>query len=395
MKKKINFKQPKYIFPLIILPFLLLFFYLYNDTFAQDENIVLTNEEGIQTGINASQNVQNQELEDKMRAFENRYRHADGYTAITSFDNDDTEDIATFDDLYSASEKRRLDSIDNAINQQIKSSERNINSRSGYVPTSSSDNSPERELMNLLTANQNNNQSLPKEEKQVDPLQMMREQYRLLDSFEKANDPSRQEELMRQEQQKRAEEEVEKFNLRKLTVQRANKPKSGFNTITQKKDNAFIKAIIDENISGYAGSRLRIRLLEDIKIGENLIKKGTYLYALITGFSEQRVKLNIVSIMHHNNVLPINLSIYDMDGMEGLYVPSSAFREFTKELGATSMQGFNMNTSASNQQELLMSTLQKAFQSTSSAVANAIRKNKAKFKYNTFVYLIDKQELQN
>ena len=59
------------------------------------------------------------------------------------------------------------------------------------------------------------------------------------------------------------------------------------------------------------------------------------------------------------------------------------------------MQGMNINSSASSQEEFLMSSLQRAFQSTSTAVANAIRKNKAQFKYNTFVYLIDTQELQN
>ncbi len=40
-----------------------------------------------------------------------------------------------------------------------------------------------------------------------------------------------------------------------------------------------------------------------------------------------------------------------------------------------------------------MSGVQKAFRSTSQAIAQAIRKNKVKIKYSTYVYLIDSQEL--
>lgn len=129
--------------------------------------------------------------------------------------------------------------------------------------------------------------------------------------------------------------------------------------------------------------------------GRFLVKKGTYLYAQITGFSGQRVNLSISSIFQNNNILPVRLDIYDNDGLPGLYVPASAFREFSKVLGSDASQGMTIQQQAENNNQLVMSMLQKMFQSTTTAVSKLIRSNKAKLKYNTQVYLIDPQELKN
>jgi hypothetical protein len=58
------------------------------------------------------------------------------------------------------------------------------------------------------------------------------------------------------------------------------------------------------------------------------------------------------------------------------------------------MQGVNLQSDPQNTNQLMMSAVQKLFTSSSQALANMIRKNKAKLKYNTFIYLIDPQELQ-
>ena len=45
-----------------------------------------------------------------------------------------------------------------------------------------------------------------------------------------------------------------------------------------KEKDKLIMAIIDENVKAVDGSRVRLRLLDDIEIGDETIKKGTYLY---------------------------------------------------------------------------------------------------------------------
>lgn len=108
-----------------------------------------------------------------------------------------------------------------------------------------------------------------------------------------------------------------------------------FNTLCDNdKEAGLIKAIIDENIKAVDGSRVRLRLLDDIVINEAVIHKGSYIYATMSGFGSQRVKGTVKSIMVDDDIVKVNLSLYDTDGLEGLYVPSSQFREPRKKLEA-------------------------------------------------------------
>lgn len=86
----------------------------------------------------------------------------------------------------------------------------------------------------------------------------------------------------------------------------------------------LIKAIIDENIKAVDGSRVRLRLLDDVEINETVVPKGSYLYATMSGFGNQRVKGSVKSILVDDELVKVNLSLYDTDGLEGLYVPGSS-----------------------------------------------------------------------
>jgi len=105
-------------------------------------------------------------------------------------------------------------------------------------------------------------------------------------------------------------------------------------------------------------------------------------------FSEQRVTLQVKSIFYEGKILPVKLDLYDTDGLPGLYVPESAFRDFTKDLGTNTIEGVTLDGSSS----FVMSTVGKMFESTSSAIAGMIRKDKAKLKYNSYIYLIDNKQ---
>ena len=79
--------------------------------------------------------------------------------------------------------------------------------------------------------------------------------------------------------------------------------------------------------------------------------------------------------------------------MEGFYVPESAFRDMMKDAGAQAMQSnISLNGNSSSQisgEALALQALQNMYQSASSAISGNIRKNRAKIKYNTIVYLIN------
>lgn len=172
-----------------------------------------------------------------------------------------------------------------------------------------------------------------------------------------------------------------------------------FNTLTQNEPEAsLIKAIIDEDIKAVDGSRVRLRLLDDIEMGGRVLPKGSYLYAIMSGFGNQRVKGTIKSILVGDELVKVSLSLYDTDGLEGLYVPSSNFRETSKDVASGAMNGnMNMgNTATGNSlSQWGMQAMTNAYQKTANAISKAIKKNSAKLKYGTFVYLVNGKEKKN
>ena len=170
-----------------------------------------------------------------------------------------------------------------------------------------------------------------------------------------------------------------------------------FNTIAdeEKLDDPLIKAMIDKTTKAHEGTRLRFKLLDDVIVKGTKLKKGTYLYGTVTGFGQQRVMADITSILVKDKFLKIHLTVYDLDGMQGFYVPESAFREMMKNAGSAVMQSnisFDSGGgSGISAEALALQALQNVYQSTSSAVSQAIKKNRAKIKYNSIVYLINEQ----
>jgi len=396
---KINFNQPKYIIPLLILPFLFLFFHVYQLT-AGEPKEADKKQTGIQSQIGtASAEVQKKAFDDKLDAFNEQFREADGNTAVNAI-NDEASNLDSIDRLmkqrFSGSPPgtpgalpytsgptiqqqgiNRLPVQDQHLADALAQLKIGGNSADSYYPASGYP----------LTSPQ----APPLKEK--DPMELFKAQMKYMDSVSKATDPEYQAEKQRISEIEIAENK--RRSTPKLAVQKDALYSDVFNTLKPGKADNFITAVIDENLTGYAGSRIRLRLLEDIRAGAHLVKKGTYLYALVSGFGDQRVTLTVQSILQEGKILPVKLDLYDTDGLPGLYVPESAFREFTKDLGGNSMQGVNIQGNSANASQFLMSSVDKVFQSTSSAIASLIRKNKAKIKYNSYIYLIDTEALQN
>lgn len=184
------------------------------------------------------------------------------------------------------------------------------------------------------------------------------------------------------------------------TVVKVTKTESEyFNTVSQNvPGTSLITAIIDENVKAMEGSRVRLRLLDDVEIGGLFVPKGTYLYATMSGFGKQRVKGKIESVFVGDQIKTISLSIYDTDGLEGLYVPSSSFRETTKDIGSSAVQqsmSLDGSSSKNSVSQWAGQAIQQAYQRTSQAISKAIRKNKVKLKYGTRVYLINGKQLKS
>jgi len=389
---RINFKQPKYILPLILLPFLCLFFFVYRTSVDKPKKQVKATV-GLNIAVGeVAPDVQKKELEDKLTAYRNTYKESDGMNAVTALP---TEKIAdpSYENNYSDKEKHMLDSINQAMKSRFDSHAASpLKAGRVYTPQDQA----VAEALQGLSQRQQNKKVSPSGggSERADPMKLFKEQMAYIDSVNRANDPAVKAERQKKEAMEKAAAEHKAEPA--LLVTKASGNAGNFNTVMPPPQDDFIKVVIDENLTGYAGSRIRLRLLDDINVGKSLVPKDTYLYALISGFSGQRVTLAVRSILYNGKLLPVKLDIYDLDGLAGLYVPESAFRDFTKHLGNNTTQGITIDNggTGSMAQQLGMSTVDKIFESTSSAIANMIRKNKAKIKYNSYLYLIDTQALE-
>lgn len=377
---KIDFKKGRYILPLIVLPFLFIFNYLYLDTFgpagetaAEPGTALMVETASLNTDL-PDANLKKREVKDKFQASREAHKYRTDYSAIRELGDNSTRQ-QKYGSVYSAEEEAILDSLNNQIlaNQQPEPFMERVTQRqesSRYASTSS----PVR-------------RSTRKPESDYEKeMRLFKEQMAYVDSLSRAG-----EEPAKPRTSPVATEPAEPEPEALAVSKTANANSAYFNTISGTPTEQFIKAILDEGLKVREGGRIRVRLLDDIYVADMEIQKGGYLYGLVSGFSAQRVDITITSILQGDEVLPVSLSVYDNDGLRGLYVPDSQFRELTKELASRATQGqsINIGSDASSSAEMLYSMADRMAQTASRAAGSAIRKNKARLKYNTIVYLID------
>lgn len=395
--KKINFKQKKYVLPLFALPFLLLFVYV-GAQFTKEAPSEKDQPKELSLSLGETQDS----IMTKNDAYDAFFKKDDNRTMLEGLDKEE-DSLYNYDDQLSLAQKRKIDSLKAVSSRQNPYREKG-NPSSYYNPNSSQredqDYQRSSEIIRMLNdksyGKQENgydsesSKTLLKNEPQ-DPVKYLKQQMLVMDSLEKARDPEYQSKLAAEQRLKTSKEKMDEFLNSTFNVSKSG-INNDFNAFYKEKENSFIKAVIDENNKGFLGSRIRFRLLEDIFVSNRKISKGSILYGQISGFSMQRVNLTIVSVFTKGDIFPVNLSIYDVDGMKGLYVPQSVFRDMIREMGSNSVQGTQLDMGG---QGFFTSIGSKLFTSTSKSIANLIKTNKAKLKYNSYVFLIDEKQLKD
>jgi conjugative transposon TraM protein len=117
-------------------------------------------------------------------------------------------------------------------------------------------------------------------------------------------------------------------------------------------DRNTIKACVHENCSLVNGQTVRLRLLEAVQIGKMLIPPNT----LISGEAEiqgDRLEISIQSLEYRGNIIPVELTVYDTDGQEGIFIPGSleinAFKEMVGNIGSNMGTSISLTQSAGQQ----------------------------------------------
>ena len=410
MIRKINFKQPKYIFPLVVSIPLCALVYFVMQTFGGGEDAKQT----VATDrINTQLPQANaEEAGDKMYEMSRRFGDEDAFTAIGAI-GEEQKKAEELEHGYSEDELNKLDAAEaERIRQQqemeelersLAESRRHINSFA-YGDNASSGN---RSGNGSRTGTSTTTEGYTSQDDFARDLEeIQRRSYERQKAIESGLgigrfDRDEQADKQRRDSIVKVHQAEKERNRPKLVIKSGDTNAEKFHTVTSPDDIAeakLIRAMIDQTTKAKEGTRLRFKLLDDITVSNTKLKKGTYLYGTVTGFGQQRVKATITSILVGDKFINVKLSVFDNDGMEGFYVPESSFREFVKDASSSAVQqninfqsedgyGFGISGEA-----LALQALQNVYNSASSAISSNIRKNKAKIKYNTIVYLINSEE---
>lgn len=104
-----------------------------------------------------------------------------------------------------------------------------------------------------------------------------------------------------------------------------------------------IEAVIHETQTLVNGSIVKLRLVNDIFINGVLIPKDNFLFGTAS-LNGERLNIKISSIRFHNSLFPIDLSVYDMDGIDGIYIPGAITRDVAKQSADRATQSFGLTT---------------------------------------------------
>lgn len=399
--KKINWKQPKYMIPLIIYFPLLFVGYFVIDLFytekAEVPNNSLTSTEYLNP-ILPDAKMKGDGIGNKYESMLKSYGKIDDYSAIDNIDRNNEDEKEEYDSKYTDEERELLESQES---QRLAEMQRQLQESAQKG----------QEVGNGISEEDRLARSQQREQELMEELNRVLAQARL--QGQHATAPGNQvldaQVNMTTETKTEGNVTVNENAVQSLSeedeaqevVKKVKVSSDYFNTLCDNdKEPNLIKAIIDEDIKAVDGSRVRLRLIDDIEINEVIVPKGSYIYALMSGFGSQRVKGNVKSILIGDELIKVNLSLYDTDGLEGLYVPNSSFRETTKDVASGAMSNTstltsNNGTSGNSLTQWGTQAISNAVQKTSNALSKAIKKNSAKLKYGTQVYLINGKEKKN
>lgn len=398
--KKINFKQPKYILPMIAL--LPLTFLIYNITSlfsGSDKEQSHVVRDSINTAL---PEADEQSMEDKLATMDKADWSGDSYTGVDRL-GEEEKDNEEVSQGYTESEldqidKRNADAaraakekaeMERSLAESRKHINRYANASSGSSSFRRGRNSSRSQIDEL-----EDYASALDEIQQRNSRRATASYGRMYEGDESTND--RETHTNSKEQVGSSEKSTPPPALVYKTPEKDVEKFHTISTVTSA-ESSLIKAIIDKTTKARTGTRLRFKLLDGVTIKGVHLPKGTYLYGVVSGFENQRVKANITSILIKDKFVKVNLSVYDNDGMEGFYVPLSVFRNFLKEAGSQAIQNnvnFNSNNSgmAISAEAMALQALQNVYGSATSAISSNLREDKARIKYNTIVYLINSSE---
>lgn len=385
--KKINWKQPKYMIPLIIYFPLLFVGYFVIDLFHTEKAEIpdgLATTEYLNPDLPEAK-MKGDGIGNKYESMLKSYGKIDDYSALGNIERNEEDTHEEYESKYTDEEREQLEEQEAAKLAEMQRQLQESAQKGQEIAQGGSSSEEDR----IARSKQREQEAMDELNRAIAQARLQAQQSMMPAASDTADTGQREGKVEASDKKKTDDDEPQEV------VKKVKVTSDYFNTLCDNdKETSLIKAIIDENIKAVDGSRVRLRLLDDIEINDVVVPKGSYLYATMSGFGSQRVKGNVQSIMVDDDIIKVSLALYDTDGLEGLYVPSSQFRETTKDVGSGALSNTSSLTNSSTTSGNSLATwgaqtITNAVQKTSNAISKAIKKNNAKLKYGTFVYLIN------
>ena len=151
-----------------------------------------------------------------------------------------------------------------------------------------------------------------------------------------------------------------------------------------------IKACVHGDQTITSGQSVRLRLLEAMRVGKYVLPRNT----LITGegsIKGERLDIEILQVEHNGTIIPVELTVHDNDGQEGIFIPGSMEASAAKEMAANLGQNLGTSISITNQSagdQLLSEVGRGAIQGVSQYISKKMREEKVHLKsgYTLMLY---------
>jgi len=153
-----------------------------------------------------------------------------------------------------------------------------------------------------------------------------------------------------------------------------------------------IKACVHDAQTVVGETGVRLRLLEPAKTPIRTIPQGTIVTANAK-FQGGRLQLKITSIELEGNIIPVDITIYDLDGQQGLFVPYSPEMNALTEMAGNMSQtgGTSVMLTQNAGQQVAADLSRGVVQGISGYFAKKVRTPKVTLKAGHQVFLVSKQ----
>ena len=107
--------------------------------------------------------------------------------------------------------------------------------------------------------------------------------------------------------------------------------------------NHTFPAVIHDTQTVVSGSTIKMRLLDEVYIGDVHLPKDHFIYGLCS-VNGERLSVTITAIRLNTDLLPVSLEVHDLDGQQGIYIPDAITRDAAKQASTQSVQDLQINS---------------------------------------------------